>query len=785
MKLIALALLTLPLFSQSQSKLAPDCTQGNIVFTGTGAWASFDNRPQSNNTGIPCAFWSLTYVAQSSVAAITIEIDGSPDNSTWTALATSSLIPSGRLEWNGQVSSVATYYPWIRVKVTYGSGSGTINAVLNGWRANGVTIGGGTGGGGSGSPNSATAFTSATSVLIPGAGTPNVIVECYDNSTPAKFKIQTNSESVSNTSPYNYTVTFASNQSGVCILNSSGGSASGAQVQAGAQYSMATYPDAGTNPVVGPLAPGGAVLGPVGILQSGGNAGAIGVVGNTGYPTLQTNTGYIMGPPSASFTSYALQLATAPQATGPMIVGGVGILTTGGTYASGGTSCTNGSQVVTYSGGGATTNATGTITVSGTVPVGLITITSPGAGYTSAPTTVQVTTCTGTTTITGSAIAAVSQITFGTQTGAGTQYVASVAPTFTGPVSSIAVPASNAYSGALSLFGSGSATLGNQTWSGGILMRGFGWSTGASASQPVDVIQYLVPLQGNPLTSAYAWSFQVNSGGFTQEMTLTSNGLLGLLNTENITIGGLTNTVTDGLQLWNTTASTSGSTLQYSPALHFQGTAWNTGSSASQIADWKVWEPTISGATVGSEIAYDHQENGAGYTNVANLDYTGRWTSISLTVSGASVVLSGLGASTGTPDALCLNGTVVTVNAALTCTVSNAKFKNSFRPLGRATSLLMRMRPVGFQYNAVAGRERWGFEARQVASVSPALADGWISPAGIRDQVRKPGDDPQSLDQNAILALTVKSLQEEIRLRNSQIAALTKRLAALEAKVKP
>ena len=309
MKLIALALLTLPLFSQSQSKLAPDCTQGNIVFTGTASWQSFDNRPQSNNTGIPCAFWSLTYVAQSSVTAITIEIDGSPDNSTWTALATSSLIPSGRLEWNGQVSSVATYYPWIRVKVTYGSGSGTINAVLNGWRANGVTIGGGTGGGGSGSPNSATAFTSATSVLIPGAGTPNVIVECYDNSTPAKFKIQTNSESVSNTSPYNYTVTFASNQSGVCILNSSGGSASGAQVQAGAQYSMATYPDAGTNPVVGPLAPGGAVLGPVGILQSGGNAGAIGVVGNTGYPTLQTNAAYFMAPPSASFTSYALQVA--------------------------------------------------------------------------------------------------------------------------------------------------------------------------------------------------------------------------------------------------------------------------------------------------------------------------------------------------------------------------------------------------------------------------------------------------------------------------------------------
>ncbi len=76
-------------------------------------------------------------------------------------------------------------------------------------------------------------------------------------------------------------------------------------------------------------------------------------------------------------------------------------LTSGGKYVSGGTGCTNGAQTVTFSGGGATTNATGTIFVSGSVPSGSITLTSGGAGYTSAPTTVQVTTCTGTTTITG------------------------------------------------------------------------------------------------------------------------------------------------------------------------------------------------------------------------------------------------------------------------------------------------------------------------------------------------------------------------------------------------
>lgn len=76
-------------------------------------------------------------------------------------------------------------------------------------------------------------------------------------------------------------------------------------------------------------------------------------------------------------------------------------LSAGGTYSSGGTGCTNGTQAVTYSGGGATTNASGTITVSGNLPTGAIALVSGGFGYTSAPTTVQLASCTGTSTITG------------------------------------------------------------------------------------------------------------------------------------------------------------------------------------------------------------------------------------------------------------------------------------------------------------------------------------------------------------------------------------------------
>src|SRR5580658_7068918 len=74
----------------------------------------------------------------------------------------------------------------------------------------------------------------------------------------------------------------------------------------------------------------------------------------------------------------------------------------GGSYSSGGpTNCTNGTQNVTFIGGGASTAATGTIAVSGGIPTGAITMKGNGAGYTSAPTQVQVANCTGQTTITG------------------------------------------------------------------------------------------------------------------------------------------------------------------------------------------------------------------------------------------------------------------------------------------------------------------------------------------------------------------------------------------------
>jgi hypothetical protein len=152
---------------------------------------------------------------------------------------------------------------------------------------------------------------------------------------------------------------------------------------------------------------------------------------------------------------------------------------------------------------------------------------------------------------------------------------------------------------------------------------------------------------------------------------------------------------------------------------------------------------SVVASTYLSQVAGGISDSGTlGVTGLSTL--TGGFTSAS-----SSITLSGLGASSGTPNALCLNTSTVTVNASLTCTVSSARFKTRFSLLESATPLLMKLTPEAFAYKDRPERIRWGFIAEQVASVDPKLGDGFDAQG------------PRSIDQNAILALTVRTVQEQ------------------------
>jgi hypothetical protein len=121
-----------------------------------------------------------------------------------------------------------------------GTGQGTANAALNALlpsqtgnankclgtdatNSSWITCGSG-GGQASPSPNYGTSFTAQTSVTVTGVthnmGSKNLLVACYDNSTPAKA-IQPASWTIDG-STFDVVVTFAAAQTGYCAINGTG-----------------------------------------------------------------------------------------------------------------------------------------------------------------------------------------------------------------------------------------------------------------------------------------------------------------------------------------------------------------------------------------------------------------------------------------------------------------------------------------------------------------------------------------------------------------------------------
>jgi hypothetical protein len=141
-----------------------------------------------------------------------------------------------------------------------------------------------------------------------------------------------------------------------------------------------------------------------------------------------------------------------------------------------------------------------------------------------------------------------------------------------------------------------------------------------------------------------------------------------------------------------------------------------------------------------------------------------------------TMAVSGLTVAAGTPSSLCLNGTEVTSNAALTCTVSSRRFKHDILDLPvSGIETIQKIEPVQFVYND-STRARWGFIAEDLKAVFPELADAYEADG-----------EPRSIDQNAILATVVKAVKEIIGWNNNQderIKELEKRLNTLELSCK-
>jgi hypothetical protein len=249
--LLGLLFATALLFAQQQTKIAPDCTLGNLSFSGVANSNSFDNRPASSNTGIPCTLWTLDWSAQASVTSVTMEIEGAPDTAgapgTFVVLASGATFPSGKVNF----SSSTAYYPWMRVRVNAAGGTGNISATLSGWRDNAGSIGGG-GGGGSGCPGTTgtpCVVVGPTAIGSPPTNAPVQIagVDGSDNIITPTFCNLSAPISLSASGLTQLVALSAGKQIRICNISISFASAVGFQLQQGTGTACAT----GTGNVTG------------------------------------------------------------------------------------------------------------------------------------------------------------------------------------------------------------------------------------------------------------------------------------------------------------------------------------------------------------------------------------------------------------------------------------------------------------------------------------------------------------------------------------------------------
>ena len=108
------------------------------------------------------------------------------------------------------------------------------------------------------------------------------------------------------------------------------------------------------------------------------------------------------------------------------------------------------------------------------------------------------------------------------------------------------------------------------------------------------------------------------------------------------TLEGLATTPTDGYFLRNITKATSGSQIQASPALHYQGQGWLTNSSASTPIDFDTYLLPAAGLTaLGSLITRVSPNGGVSWTNLQTLKEDGTFTNfggVVVNFSGATDV---------------------------------------------------------------------------------------------------------------------------------------------------
>jgi len=162
-------------------------------------------------------------------------------------------------------------------------------------------------------------------------------------------------------------------------------------------------------------------------------------------------------------------------------------------------------------------------------------------------------------------------------------------------------------------------------------------------------------------------------------------------------------------------------------------------------------------------IAFNYNGYQNGTTQFRNFNiYNGKQTLIAAFSNGATsltgtfgvsgaVTMNALTTAAGTPNSICQNNATkeITVNAALTCTVSSRDYKARIEPFnGDGLRMVAAMQPDTFFYRDRLDRPRIGLMAEDLAAIDPRLAE-WTDEGKAN-----------SIDFPAMMGVMVKAIQQ-------------------------
>ncbi len=203
--------------------------------------------------------------------------------------------------------------------------------------------------------------------------------------------------------------------------------------------------------------------------------------------------------------------------------------------------------------------------------------------------------------------------------------------------------------------------------------RGHRWTTDTTVDQASEWRIYNQATSGTATSSnmlyidhsragaAYVNAFNLSSGGsgyFTGALGASGaiTGIQGVYSNRS----NLTTTSTVGFWAQETTASTAGVPVRYSPTLDFTAHAWNTTATAADNSiNFRQEVIPVSGTTTSGSLSFKYDNNGGGYVEILNLGSNG-----GVTIKG-DITLDGAVSGRGGINAI---GTIVSDRAGLTTT---------------------------------------------------------------------------------------------------------------------